>query len=223
MRPSIKSGLQPVPGGPAGTEPESRCVQRSNLAQRITLAGVPLPTQLSWDNTLLRAVALVSPLVGLAGVEPSPREDLAAQGPDARCSVGLYAMSLAAVLECGRKLLPRMGVFILALQESVWWQVLLECDLQRYRSVIEGRESRDRGDETGSQGWNESGRVKSSRQNMPATPPTPIPGVGVGVGLELPRGVSVFAGCSVASTMVAAPTSAEGAVVPLLVVGRVPV
>ena len=77
----------------------------------VSLPGQTLPSGLpslvyfsleSWAGTtrLLRAVmrACMSPLVGLARVEPAPREDLAAQCPDSRRAVCVLAMILASLL-----------------------------------------------------------------------------------------------------------------------------
>src|SRR5208337_5285734 len=130
-----------------------------NLAERVALAGVLLPRKLGGDHA-----ALMSELVGLAWVEPSPREDLAAQCPDSRRAVRLPALSLASFFEGGGKFLARMIIGVDPLDESIRGQILLQRHAQGDRCVVEGRERRHRGNEAGSQGRYEVRGVERSRQ-----------------------------------------------------------
>src|SRR5271157_5142409 len=74
--------FRPLRGGRKAQH--QKCGSGSDLAERVALAGVLLPRKLGGDHA-----ALVSELVGLARVEPTPREDLAAQCPDSRRAVRL--------------------------------------------------------------------------------------------------------------------------------------
>src|SRR5271157_3110399 len=132
----------------------------SDLAERVALAGVLLPRKACGDHA-----ALVSELVGLARVEPTPREDLAAQCPDSRRAVCVLAMILASLCEGGGEWLARVIVFVDPLDESVRGQILLQRHAQGDRCVVEGRERRHRGNEAGSQGRYEVRGVERSRQH----------------------------------------------------------